>query len=178
MLQIINMVLQQDPSPSSLWFAWVFCEIWKFLILFQMYMNKDFLALGLFGKRPSLGHPVTLRTIQDLWGTIGIKDQVASGCPLQQMTHAQIIDLLQIFSGASFLSYLEVWTKHPVLIFLETIPDYFPYLSSGIRFWEHRMNHDNHLLYLKQINCTCQKLTFRLKSESEKLNCWSQPAFT
>lgn len=167
-MQIINMVLQQDPWSSSLWFVRAFCETWTFLT-FQTCMNKDFFALGLFGKWPSLWHPVTIRTIQDLWSNTGVKDQVAGGCPLQQMTHGQNMDLVHIFSGVSFLFYLEVWTKHSVLIFLERIPTHFLYLSSGIRHWEHWMNHDNHLLYLKWINCICRKLRFRLKLESEKL---------
>lgn len=78
-----------------------------------------------------MGHPVTIRTVQDLWSTTGIKDQVAGGCPLQQMTHGRSVDLLQIFSGVSFLSYLELWTKHPVLVFLESYSSPF----SPFNFW-------------------------------------------
>lgn len=70
-------------------------------------------------------HPVTIRTIQELWSIVGVKDQAVGGCLLQEMSCAQNIDLFHIFSGLPFLSHLEVWTKHPMLVFLESISVHF-----------------------------------------------------
>lgn len=77
--------------------------------------------MGLYEKLPSLCHPITIRATQDLWSIIGIKDQVVGECPLRQMTHGQSTDLFCAFSGLPFLSHLDVWTKHPILVFLESI---------------------------------------------------------
>lgn len=107
---------------------WYYFKCIQICILSNVY----FFASGLFGKWPSLGHAVRIRTSQDLWSTIDFKDQVAGGCPLQEMTQGQIMDLLHIFGSVSFLSYLEVWTKHSVLVFLER--NFSPF--SLFKFWK------------------------------------------
>jgi len=81
---------------------------------------------------PSLWHLVTTRTIQDLWSIIGIEDQVVGRCPLRQMSHGQNIYLFCDFSGLSFLFHLEVWTKHQMMIFLESISVQFLCLNLGL----------------------------------------------
>lgn len=71
-MQIINMVLQQDPWSSSLWFVRAFCETWTFLT-FQTCMNKEFLHWGSSGSDLLCDTLLQLELSRIFGATLGLK---------------------------------------------------------------------------------------------------------